>query len=80
MGIINSTLNTNQKEECLICWEKINNIDLVRCIGCNIQLHTYCEETYRGGKGYCKCPHCQQVGTLCSTEFAIKSRNKDWMV
>ena len=80
MGIINSKFNIKQKEECLICWEKINNIDLVRCIGCNIQLHTYCEETYRGGTGYCKCPHCQQIGTLGVTDTVLKSRNKDWMV
>jgi hypothetical protein len=77
MGIVNSTLNTNQKEECLICWEEIDNIHLVRCIICNIQLHTYCEETYRDGKGYCKCPHCQQVGTLGVSETVLKSRNKD---
>jgi hypothetical protein len=49
---------------CLICWDNIEYIDLIICIKCNICLHAYCEETYRGTIGYCKCPHCQRIGTL----------------
>ena len=54
----------NQVDECIICWDNIETQTKVTCTRCNISLHTYCEETYRDGKGYCKCPHCQQVGTL----------------
>jgi len=52
---------------CFICWEKIESIDKVTCIRCNISLHASCEETYRNinTRQYCKCPHCQQIGTLC---------------
>ncbi len=62
MGNINSS-KCNDKQ-CLICWEQICIIDLVECTRCNIYMHAYCEETYRGGKRYCKCPHCQRVGTI----------------
>ena len=54
----------NNRDKCLICWDNIADIDLVICIKCNINLHTHCEEMYRGTKGYCKCPHCQRIGTL----------------
>ena len=64
MGSSFSQLEPSQNKNCLICWEPIHFIELVQCNHCNIQLHTYCEETYRGCKGYCKCPHCQQIGTL----------------
>lgn len=77
MGNIYSNNIANEKANCLICWEKIDNIDLVQCIQCNIQLHTYCEEIYRGGTGYCKCPHCQQIGTLGASYIVLKSRNKE---
>jgi len=67
--ISNQTTNqdTIENNKCLICWELIEDNDLVQCISCKIQLHVYCEETYRGGKGYCKCPHCQGIGTMCIT-------------
>ena len=76
MGNYISNQSTNQdtieNNKCLICWEPIHFIELVKCHHCNIQLHTYCEETYRGGKGYCKCPHCQQIGTL-ETSWLVKA-------
>ena len=63
-SVIESEIDHSEKK-CLICWDKIvENIDYVVCIRCNIKLHAYCEQTYRGEKGHCKCPHCQQVGTL----------------
>jgi hypothetical protein len=64
MGSSFSQLEPSQNKTCLICWETIHFMELVQCYQCNIQLHTYCEETYRGGKNCCKCPHCQQRGTL----------------
>lgn len=64
MGNFNSKSNNNDSVKCLICWDQIDSIDLVQCTRCTIHMHAYCEEIYRGKKGYCKCPHCQQVGTL----------------
>jgi hypothetical protein len=67
MGNTYSSRIINENKDCLICWEQVDNNDCtqcVQCIQCNIQLHPYCEETYRGEKGYCKCPHCQGIGTL----------------
>ena len=61
----NSNNSNNVEKSCLICWDKIvENIDCVVYIRCNIKLHAYCEQRYRGEKGYCKCPHCQGIGTL----------------
>ena len=65
MGNTHSDCIEDDNIECLICWEHVQNIDCVHCIQCNIQLHAYCEQQYRGEKGYCKCPHCQRIGTLC---------------
>ena len=67
MGNTYSSRIINENKDCLICWEQVDNNDCtqcVQCIQCNIQLHAYCEETYRAEKGYCKCPHCQGIGTL----------------
>ena len=64
MGNSQSNNTVNDNIDCIICWEKIEKIDIVQCTRCNINLHAYCEQTYRGGKGYCKCPHCQRIGTL----------------
>lgn len=62
MGNIHS--NSINSENCLICWDEIDHIELVECTKCKIYMHSYCEEVFRGGKGYCKCPHCQRIGTL----------------
>lgn len=56
--------NTLSQQECIICWEQIQDIELVMCNICNIQLHVSCEEIYRNTRKYCKCPHCQGIGTL----------------
>ena len=64
MGANISNQNSIENNTCLICWEQIEWIDLVFCTHCNISLHVYCEETYRNTRGYCKCPHCQRIGTL----------------
>ena len=56
--------NSSDDKICLICWENINNNKWTKCIKCNITLHDRCEETYRGELLYCKCPHCQRIGTL----------------
>lgn len=64
MGNTYSNHIINDNKDCLICWEHVERIDRVQCFQCNIKLHTYCELTYRDGKGYCKCPHAQGIGTL----------------
>ena len=72
-----SSIHPHENDKCLICWETIHFIDLVQCAQCNIQLHTYCEQTYREEKGYCKCPHCQQIGTLASSRL-VRAYLRDW--
>ena len=64
MGNVNSINTNNNENECLICWDKIQHLDLIQCTHCNIKLHAPCEEIYRNSKKYCKCPHCQRIGTL----------------
>ena len=66
MGNIYSYHSVDENIECLICWEQVENIERIKCIRCSIQIHSYCEEVYRGEKKYCKCPHCQGIGTLYS--------------
>ena len=66
---INESIVENRNKDCIICWEKVESIDEVKCVRCNIYLHSYCEEIFRNGKGYCKCPHCQSIGTLGSSPF-----------
>ena len=68
MGIgfsIDNNIDT-ENNNCLICWESVDYIDLIHCTRCNIRMHAYCEEVYRNGKGFCKCPHCQRIGTICN--------------
>jgi hypothetical protein len=77
MGNIHSNNIVNENQNCLICWDEVDHIELVQCMRCNIHLHAYCEETYRGGKGYCKCPHCQRIGTLGVSEIVRKSKDKE---
>ena len=55
--------------KCLICWDLIEPKQWCECYQCNIYLHGKCEKIYRGNKGYCKCPHCQQIGTLGSPKW-----------
>ncbi len=63
----NQSLNN---EKCLICWEEIEGQreSYVECFRCNIQLHENCERQFRSNKQYCKCIHCQSVGTQFITK------------
>jgi hypothetical protein len=61
-----SSIVTSDVERCLICWEDVLQGPAAKCLQCNIQMHTHCEETWRGDKGYCKCPHCSHVGLIGS--------------
>ena len=49
---------------CLICLEIVDSQTWIKCIRCNILLHNTCAEIYNGEKKYCKCPHCQRIGTM----------------
>ena len=60
----NATIDHNKDKSCLICFGNISTQKWVVCVICNIILHATCEEQWRGEKGYCKCPHCQRIGTL----------------
>lgn len=64
MGNSISNQHSIESKTCLICWENIDTHKWSKCVRCNILLHNLCEETYRGEKGYCECPHCRRVGTL----------------
>jgi len=61
MGTIQSIQN---KPNCLICWENIDDQPWCKCVRCNIIMHDICEETYRGQKGYCQCPYCRRYGSI----------------
>jgi hypothetical protein len=69
MGNTTSIPTHSRVETCIICWENIESTNKVDCFRCNISLHTYCEETDRSirRRHYCKCPHCQGIGTLSTT-------------
>ena len=53
-----------KETDCLICYEKINAELHTMCVNCKIFMHDECEKMYRGEKGYCKCPHCLEVGFI----------------
>jgi len=58
------------EKTCLICLEDITNPQYVECFICGINLHNGCEQTYRlhNNHNYCKCIHCQRIGTLFGQE------------
>ena len=64
------TTNSHEKKVCLLCLEDISAVDLLVCSGCDIKLHSYCEEICRVGKEPCKCPHCKRIGSLYAYKYA----------
>ena len=64
------------EETCLICYEDITSEQYVECFACNVSLHTECEYTYRmhNNNNYCKCIHCQRIGTITCTQ-----KNTDYL-
>ena len=58
------------EETCLICLEYITDPQYVEYFICGINLHNDCEQTYRlhNNHNYCKCIHCQRIGTLFGQE------------
>lgn len=53
-----------KNSECHICKKQIEIEELIMCVRCNIKLHYLCEDALRDGRGYCKCPNCNRVGSL----------------
>ena len=52
MGVIYSNCNIdNVNNDCLICWDHVDNIDLIKCCRCNIKLHAYCKKHIEKAKG-----------------------------
>ena len=63
-------------QECLICWESVDHAKWTQCVRCKIKMHDYCEEIYRNTKEFCKCPHCQRIGSLgIYHKFPINTNN-----
>ncbi len=59
-----SRIHTYEMDKCLICWDELLPGTAAKCFRCNIYMHAHCEKQWRGDKGYCKCPHCSQVGLI----------------
>jgi hypothetical protein len=57
--------NNTESKTCFICWEEIKSTSWVQCVRCDILLHCDCNNVYNN-RNYCKCPHCQRIGTLGS--------------
>ena len=54
------------ESECFICWNKIVNNKIVKCVYCGIMIHNDCEQQYKKNNNFSRCPHCQRIGTLCA--------------
>ena len=64
-------------KECLICLENIDVFQYwIQCQTCNIKLHKLCEKNYRKETKWCKCPHCNKIGSLLTCEHNDKVLNK----
>jgi len=59
-----SNIHPHEMDKCLICWDELLPGTAAKCFRCNIYMHAHCEKQWRGDKGYCKCPHCSQVGLI----------------
>uniref|UniRef100_A0A6C0EEK5 RING-type domain-containing protein n=1 Tax=viral metagenome TaxID=1070528 RepID=A0A6C0EEK5_9ZZZZ len=59
-------IESQKNANCHICKEPIKLEDLVMCVRCNIKLCSSCEDEFRDGRPYCKCPNlnCKSVGSL----------------
>ena len=48
----------------MICWENITDFTAASCVRCNIFMHSHCNSTWKGTKGYQECIHCRNVGSI----------------
>lgn len=57
--------NSIKNRSCLICCKQIgSSYTWIKCFRCNILLHHHCEEMHSNRRTYCKCSHCEGIGTL----------------
>lgn len=58
-------INSIKNRACLKCCKAIgSSYTWIQCLRCNILLHHHCEEMHSNRRTYCKCPHCERIGTL----------------
>lgn len=59
-------VNQNTNRICLICQKQIHDEIFTKCVVCNINYHRICLDNWidKTTKTYCKCCHCQSIGTL----------------
>ena len=50
--------------KCLMCKNEIQERVYIECTVCYKKIHVECEEDFRGTRGYCMCPHCENIGVL----------------
>ena len=53
----------SNSKECFLCNMPMK-VQETMCVSCDANLHTKCENTFRGNKNYCQCPKCNKVGTI----------------
>lgn len=70
------------EDTCLICHDEITDPQYVECFKCGISLHTGCEQTYRlhNNHNYCKCIHCQRIGTITCKEVNTDYLQVDYVM
>ena len=57
--------NSIKNRSCLVCCKQLgSSYTWIKCFRCNILLHHHCEEMYSNRRTFCKCPHCERIGTL----------------
>ena len=60
--------NSIKNRSCLVCCKLLgSSYTWIKCFRCNILLHHHCEEMHSNRRTYCKCPHCERIGTLYNT-------------
>ena len=58
-------INSIKNRSCLNCCKAIGtSYTWIQCLRCNILLHHHCKEMHSNRRTYCKCPHCERIGTL----------------
>ena len=65
LEILEAADNSIKNRSCLACCKALgSSYTWIKCFRCNILLHHHCEEMYSNRRTYCKCPHCERIGTL----------------
>ncbi len=65
MENLEAAYNSIKNRSCLICCKQLgSSYTWIKCFRCNILIHHHCEEMYSNRRTYCKCPHCERIGTI----------------